>query len=190
MTLGQYRRAIGVFTREQDLEYALNDLQDAGFPMNKVSAIAKDPKKSREGQNLIKSPGHKVDTEAKIGSVTGTACGLLTGLFASAAAITLLGIGPVLAAGTVGTTLATTLAGGGIGAVSGGLLGALAGLGIPGDKAKVYSDRLARGDYLLAIEGKIDEIMRAEMILLNNRGIEEWGIYDIPSEDSLTGKIN
>ncbi|NJL85455.1 MAG: hypothetical protein HC886_04970 [Leptolyngbyaceae cyanobacterium SM1_1_3] len=92
------------------------------------------------------------------------------------------GIGLFIGAGTVATTLATTLAGGGIGAVSGGLVGALAGLGIPDDRAKVYSDRLAQGDYLIVIEGTADEVMRAQTVLFNSHGLEEWGVYDADSD--------
>jgi hypothetical protein len=73
--------------------------------------------------------------------------------------------------------LATTLAGGAIGAAAGGIVGALVGLGIPEDRARVYSDRFQRGDYLVIIDGTQAEIHQAEAIL-NRRGIEEFAIYD------------
>ncbi len=185
MALGYYQRAIGVFSRRQDVEYALNELKTSGFPMDKVSIIAKDADKqdSIEGKDLNKAPGNEAGEGAAIGSVTGTALGMLGGLLAGVATVAIPGVGAVVTAGTIGSTLASTLAGGGIGAISGGIVGALAGLGIPGDRAKVYSDRFARGDYLIVVEGSSDEIRRAEMILLNNRGIEEWGIYDVGSEE-------
>ncbi len=34
--------ALGVFAKSQELELAINDLKAAGFPMDKVSVIAKD----------------------------------------------------------------------------------------------------------------------------------------------------
>ncbi|UBF29020.1 hypothetical protein K9N68_14975 [Kovacikia minuta CCNUW1] len=52
-------------------------------------------------------------------------------------------------------------------------------MGIPEDRARVYSDRVSRGDYLVMVEGSEEEIHRAESIL-NRRGIQEWGIYDSP----------
>lgn len=185
MTIGQYRRGIGVFSKKQDVEFALNELRDSGFPMDKVSVIAKDEgDESIQGTDLNKKPGHEAVKGAEIGSVTGTVFGLLAGLLAGVSALTIPGIGTVVAAGTIVETLATTLAGAGIGAASGGLIGAFSGLGIPGDRAKVYSDRLAQGDYLIIVEGKSDEVMRAEMILLNDRGIEEWAIYDAHGHDT------
>ncbi|MBW4647394.1 MAG: hypothetical protein KME06_01640 [Kastovskya adunca ATA6-11-RM4] len=184
MVLGQYRRGIGVFSRRQDAEYAMRELQEAGFPMDRVSVIAKDlDHKDFEGTDLNKKSGNEAGEGAAIGSVTGTALGMLGGLLAGLGSLVIPGVGPVVAAGSIGTTLATTLAGGGIGAVSGGLVGALAGMGVPGHRAKVYSDRLSQGDYLVIIEGRSDEIMRAEAMLLNNRGIEEWGIYDAHKDD-------
>jgi hypothetical protein len=85
-------------------------------------------------------------------------------------------------AGAAATTIATTLAGGAIGAAAGGLVGALIGLGIPEERARVYNERLSRGDYLVFVEGTDAEVRRAEAIL-SNRGIQEWGIYDAPDTD-------
>lgn len=185
MTIGQDRRGIGVFSTKQDAEFALNALRDAGFPMGKVSMIAKDDgDESSRGTDLNKKPGHEVVKGAEVGAFTGTVLGLLAGLVVSAATLTLPGIGTVVVAGTILETLATTLAGAGIGAASGSLVGGLTGWGIPGDRAKVYSERLTRGDYLIIVEGKSDEVMRAEMILLSNRGLEEWAIYDAHSHDT------
>ena len=185
MTIGQYRRGIGVFSTKQDAELALNELRDSGFPMDKVSVIAKDEgKESIQGTDLNKRPGHEVVKGAEVGSITGTVFGLLAGLLVGVSALTIPGLGSVVVAGTIVETLATTLAGAGVGAASGGLIGALTGLGIPGNRAKVYSDRLTQGDYLIIVEGKSDEVMRAEMLLLNDRGIEEWAIYDAHHRDT------
>ncbi|WP_224409991.1 general stress protein [Oscillatoria salina] len=187
MALGSYRRGIGVFSNRRDVELAINELKDIGFSMNQISVVAKDvdDKDSIRGTDVNKPQGNEAKEGAEIGSVTGTALGMAGGLLAGLGTLAIPGIGPVVAAGTIGTTLATTLAGGGIGAVSGGLVGALAGLGIPSDRAQVYSDRLASGDYLIIVEGRSDEIARAEMVLLNNRGIEEWGVYDANRDEAV-----
>lgn len=183
MTIGNYRRGIGVFATKQDMEFALSELKDSGFPMDKVTVIAKDENsKPQQGTNLRKRPGHKVAKGVGIGSLTGTVFGFLAGLLVSVSELTIPGIGTIMAAGTIVETLAITFAGGGIGAVSGGIIGAFSGLGIPGNQAKVYSDRLAQGDYLIIVEGKSGEVMRAEMILLNERGIKEWSIFDAHSD--------
>ncbi len=184
MAIGKYRRGIGVFSSQQNMEFAVNELRESGFPMDKVSVIAKDDGEgSAQGTDLSKKPGLEIGKSAKVGSITGTVLGLLSGLLLSASTLVIPGVGPIVAAGTIAQTLAATLAGGGIGAISGGLIGAFTGLGIPGDKAKVYSDRLSQGDYLVIIEGQSDEVIRAEMLLLNDRGIEEWAVYDAHIDD-------
>lgn len=183
MTIGLYRRGIGVFSTEKDVELALSALKDAGFPMDKVSVIARDDNgEPAQGTDINKKPGHELGKGAEIGSVTGTVFGLLSGLLLSASTLAIPGFGTIVVAGTLLETVATTLAGAGVGAASGGILGALSGLGIPGDRAKVYTDYLTHGHYLVMVEGKSDEVMRAEMLLVNERGIEEWAVYDAHSD--------
>jgi hypothetical protein len=188
MVIGNYRRAVGVFTSRRATEEALEELKASGFPMENVSVVAKnvDGNDKMSGANVNDRVGNEADTGAAVGAVTGTAAGMFGGILAGLGSLVIPGLGPVIAAGTIGATLASALAGGGIGAVAGGLIGALAGLGIPEDRAKIYTDRLSRGDYLLIVDGRSDEITRAEMILLNNRGIEEWGIYDMHDDDAFT----
>jgi hypothetical protein len=154
--------------------------------MNNVSVVAKDSEDGDRisGVEMSDRVATEADTGAAVGAVTGTAGGMLAGLLTGLGALAIPGLGPVIAAGTIGTTLAATLAGGTIGALSGGLIGALAGLGIPDDRAQVYTDRVSGGDYLLILDGTPDEIARAEMILLNNRGIEEWQIYNVHEDDA------
>jgi uncharacterized protein (TIGR02271 family) len=95
------------------------------------------------------------------------------------------GVGPIMLAGAAATALATTVAGGAIGAAAGTLVGGLIGLGIPEDRAKIYNDRVSAGEYLVMVTGTKGEIAEAEAIL-NHRGIQEWGVYDVPATESAT----
>ncbi|WNN87925.1 DUF1269 domain-containing protein [Gloeocapsopsis dulcis] len=95
------------------------------------------------------------------------------------------GVGPFLAGGTI----ATTLAGAGIGAAAGGIVGALTGLGIPEEDAKAYSDRVSHGDYLVFIEGTAADIDRASTVL-SNRGVQGWKVYDMPASDSYANTMS
>jgi hypothetical protein len=174
------KRAIGVFSHRRDAETAITELRDAGFPLSKVSIIAKDTNGQGIGgvdvdRNV--GAGNKADDGAKAGAATGGVVGGLTGLLVGLGTLAIPGVGPVIAGGAVATALATTLTGGAIGAAAGGIVGALVGLGIPEDKARVYSDRFQRGDYLVIIDATEAEIRQAEAIL-KHRGIEEFAIYD------------
>jgi uncharacterized membrane protein len=58
----------------------------------------------------------------------------------------------VITAGTLITAIGTTLAGAGIGAAAGGLIGALTGAGIPEEDAQVYAESVRRGGILVTAE--------------------------------------
>ncbi|MFQ4144041.1 general stress protein [Chlorogloeopsis sp. ULAP02] len=178
----QHQRAVGVFSNRRDAEHALTELRDAGFNMNKVAVIAKDADRTGSigGVDTQENIGNKADEGAAAGAVTGGILGGLTGLLVGLGTLAIPGVGPILLAGEIATALATTAAGAGIGAAAGGLVGALIGLGIPEERARVYNDRISRGDYLVIVEGTDLEIQRAETIL-RNRGIEEFGIYNTPT---------
>lgn len=186
MTFIQYKRAVGVFPNYQQAESALTDLRNSGFPMERVSLVAKDTdRRDVAGVGVSDRPGHAAAEGAKTGAVTGGVVGGLVGLIGSLTALTLPGVGPVVAGGTLATILGDTLVGGAIGAATGGLIGALVGLGIPEERARVYNERVSRGDYLVMVEGTEEEIRRAHTIL-HNRGIQEWGIYDATAGDPRT----
>jgi uncharacterized protein (TIGR02271 family) len=185
--IGRNRRAVGVFPTREAAEDALHSLKNSGFGMERVSVIAQDAERHDgiagadvKKQVKNKKVGNKADEGASVGAVSGGAVGGLTGLLVGLGLLAIPGVGPVILAGEVATTLATALAGGAIGAAAGGLLGGLVGLGIPEKRAKAYSDSVAKGNYLVIVDGTEDEIQRAETILKRG-GIQDWGIYDIPT---------
>jgi len=176
------QRAVGIFSSRAETERALHDLRDAGFPMNKVSVIARDADREGDiaGVDVTDRVGNKADEGATAGALTGGALGGITGLLVGLGALAIPGIGPIMLAGAEATAIATTLAGTAIGATAGSLIGALVGLGIPEERAKVYGDRVAQGDYLVMVNGSQEEVRHADTIL-NHRGIQEWGVYDAPT---------
>ncbi|MDZ8051960.1 MAG: histidine kinase [Aulosira sp. ZfuCHP01] len=188
------KRAIGVFAHRRDAEAALTELRDAGFPMSRVSIIAKHNEGDRiagvnaggvnTGVDRNVATTTKADEGAKAGAATGAALGGLGGLLVGLGALAIPGVGPVIAGGAVATALATTVAGGAIGAAAGGITGGLVGLGIPENRARVYSDRFQRGDYLVIVDGTESEIHQAETIL-KRRGIEEFATYDATDLDRV-----
>lgn len=183
MALGLNKRAVGVFNTRSEAENALHELNNSGFPMNKISVIAKDDNQDDiAGIDVQDKVGNKADEGASAGALTGGVLGGATGLLVGLGALAIPGVGPIVLAGEIATAIATTLAGGAIGAAAGGLIGALVGLGIPEEKAKIYNDRISQGHFLVMVDGNDAEIARAESVL-TGRGIEDFGIYDIPSGD-------
>ncbi|MDZ8094163.1 MAG: hypothetical protein RMZ42_19875 [Nostoc sp. DedQUE05] len=173
--------ALGVFANSQGIEQAINELKTANFPMEQLSVIAKDVE---QGENLGEAQisdrigDRDVDTTGAVGdTLTAATWGsVLVGL----SSLALPGLGAVLAAGSVGVALVSSVAGVAVGAAANqNLLKALGDLGIPEERARVYSDRLQQSYYLLILEGSEEEIHRVEPIL-RDRGIEYWGVYNSP----------
>ncbi len=180
MVVSNQKRAVGVFSTRKAAEQALNELKASGFSLDKVSIIAKDADQGDQlgGAQMSDRVGNQ-DVEPATGVVadslaSATWGGVLVGL----SSLALPGIGPIIAAGSLGASLITGVAGAGIGAAAtGNLVRAITDLGIPEAEAEVYSDRLLRGDDLVIVDGTDDEISRAEAIF-SNQGIQAWGIYN------------
>lgn len=174
MTTNELRHAVGTFVTREDAEYALRELRDAGFNMDKVSVIAKNPERQDNiGGAEVKPASEQAEGGAAAGATAGAATGGLMGLIGGLGVIALPGVGAVAELGVV---LANTLLGSGIGAAGGGLVGALIGWGIPEDRARYYDEMLSQGKYIVLMEGTQAEISGAEAILKNRR-IQDWGVY-------------
>lgn len=178
-TADQYQRAVGVFRTRADAERAVHDLDAAGVNMERVSVIAKDADEVsgvKTGVDDTKAIGNHADDGATAGAATGGAIGGIGGLLVGLGTLAIPGIGPILLAGAGATAIATTLAGGAIGAAAGSLAGALVGLGIPEERARVYNDRIAAGDYLVMVNSVGTDIASAEAIM-KRHNTEEFEVY-------------
>jgi hypothetical protein len=103
-------------------------------------------------------------TGAGVGAVIGGAGGLLTGL----GIIAIPGVGPIVAAGW----LATTLIGAVAGAATGGIVGALVDAGVPEEDAHVYSEAVRRGGTLVTVQAEDAEASRIQSVLERHKPID------------------
>ena len=162
------RVVAAVFENEDRTIAALNDLKAAGFNAEHVSVVAKD---KRTMQNVADKTETTADGAAA-GAVTGTIFGGLAGLAVGVSALVIPGIGPIVGAGIIGSTLA----GAGIGAATGGLVGALAGQGIPEEDARGYETHVSEGRVLVTVGAETDQQVReAERILHSAGGADVRG---------------
>src|SRR6478672_941543 len=107
----------GIVKSYSQAEQLVEELQAEGFPASEISVLLPDS----EGRHDI---GHVKATKAPEGATIG--------------APAIPGVGPFIAAGP----LMAALGGAAIGAGTGGLVGALVGMGIPEIEAKRYQDKL------------------------------------------------
>jgi uncharacterized protein YcfJ len=178
MALNNLQRAFGIFSEPRNVEGAMQELKDFGFPMAQVSVIRKDS----EGQHLTeKHVGNNAQEGTNVGAIAGGAIGGTLGLAIGLGTAALIpGVGPLVLLGEAALALATTVTSGVIGATTGGLLGALIGYGVPEKQATVYSDRIGQGAYFVMIDGTAPEVRQAEAIL------RRWNIQELRIYDSLT----
>ena len=139
----------------------VTDLKVAGVPDSKISLVA-NKHVSAEYDDVEEVSG--AATGAGIGAAVGGAGGLLAGLGIMA----IPGIGPVVAAGW----LATTLVGAVAGAATGGLIGALVDAGVSKEDAEVYSEAIRRGGTLVTVQAEDSMVSKVDAILDRHQPID------------------
>lgn len=141
MVLGQHRYTVCTFTNRLDAERALNTLKHSGFPTDEMAIVSDRAEQSDRNQEIGEVRSNNIDEEDSLEEKRAMA-GALVGSLIGAIGGSLLGLGLVLVpeadlvatVGSWGTPLIATVAGGGIGAASCGLIGALAGTEIAEDE--------------------------------------------------------
>lgn len=128
-------------------------------PGREISLIANEDARGRDSTHVETETETRTNAApgAGVGAAVGGVVGILTGLGIMA----IPGIGPLVAAGW----LATTLAGVGVGAAAGGLVGALTHAGVSQEEAKVYEEGVRRGSTLVAVKVDEGDVPRVEKIM-------------------------
>jgi uncharacterized protein (TIGR02271 family) len=136
---------VGLFHNQNDAERAIQRLKESGFSESQIGVALKDRKRQEE---LIEGTGTQAAEGAAAGALGGGVLGGVIGLLAGVGALAIPGVGPIIAGGT----LASTLAGAGIGAAAGGLIGALAGMGVPEEDARHFDRGFQAGGTLVTVD--------------------------------------
>jgi len=136
-----------MFDDYQAAEKAVTRLKNAGIPASDISLVGgnEQMRKSRPDNlsGTTETTNEDVGTGAAVGAALGGGAGLLAGLGLMA----IPGLGPVVAAGW----LVSTLVGAGAGAATGGVIGALIDAGVPEEHAHAYAEGIRRGGTLVTV---------------------------------------
>lgn len=162
------KTVVGLYDDLTAAEGAVRELQNNGFSRDDISVMSRD-----RHTTTTTTTGTQAGEGAAAGAGTGAVLGGLGGLLVGLGALAIPGIGPILAAGP----LATTLAGIGAGAAAGGIVGALVGLGIPEEQAHVYAEGVRRGGTLVMVRSSDEMADQALQIVrrFNPVDIQERG---------------
>jgi hypothetical protein len=98
----------------------------------------------------------------------GTLIGGISGLLVGLGVLLIPGVGPIIAAGP----LVTALMSAGVGAATGGLLGALIDMGIPTEQANSFVEGVRRGGVLLTVQADDELVNQVKEILDRYRPVD------------------
>ena len=141
------KTVVGLFDDRAAAQNAVRELTAGGFGGDEVSVVSKKPDGKGVEVEYVEEDGREQIEDMAKGAGTGAAIGGAAALLLSLTALSIPGIGPVLAAGP----LAALIAGAGIGATAGGLASGLKRLGVEDDEAHTYAEGLKRGGTLVTV---------------------------------------
>jgi hypothetical protein len=128
----------------EQAELIVLELKQAGFTSDDISALLPDRSGTRDF-------AHEHHTNAPEGATAGGAVGLGLGAglgwLAGIGALAIPGVGPFIAAGPI----MAALGGAAVGTATGGIIGALVGMGIPEFEAKRYDAKVREGSILISV---------------------------------------
>jgi hypothetical protein len=128
----------------EQAEHIVLELKQAGFTSDDISALLPDRRGTRDF-------AHEHHTKAPEGATTGGVVGLGVGAglgwLAGIGALAIPGVGPFIAAGPI----MAALGGAAVGTATGGIIGALVGMGIPEFEAKRYDAKVREGSILISV---------------------------------------
>jgi hypothetical protein len=168
------KAVFGIYKTRNEVDIAVSILRNDGFRTEDISVLLP---QLIGAQNFFHRKGSKAPEGAAAGGGTGLILGGLVGLLLGAGSLTIPGLGALIAAGP----LLSTMAGIGFGGTVGALAGALVGYGIPEYEAKRYEGFVKKGGILLSVHAD-DElwIEKAKMTL------ELSGATDVSVSSQLT----
>lgn len=179
----------GLFNSVSDAERALSALKDHGATSDEVSVVHKSdgsgvPALENEAEHSVSgtSAGDVV-----AGAMKGGAVGITLGVLGAAIALTIPGIGPILAAGPLAAAFGATLITGAAGAATGGVVGYMVDQGIPEDAAHHYHNAIDRGDILVAVRSSHFSSADAAM-LLEKYGATQIGRHAVGTTGDTPGE--
>jgi hypothetical protein len=150
------------FRDRDSAEKAYADLRTRGYTDKEIHVLMSDETRKKlfgDGQDpstMELEHGNKAMSGAGVGGVAGGAIGAtILGIMAAGAAVTIPGLGLVIAG-----PLAGALAGGAAGAAAGGLVGTLVGFGIPDEHAKTYERDIKDGSIVLGFNPRNEDDAR------------------------------
>jgi len=160
MAMNQQSTVVGVFENRENAERAVSELRAAGFENDRIGVVGRE-----SGDGSTSSDAEQRGENGMAGAATGAAIGAGAGGLVALGILSgfIPGIGPAIAAGTLGMVLSNV----GLGAAAIGIAGTLVGIGMPQDEAEHYESEFQAGRTIVTVQ---DATGKAWQILQRNGG--------------------
>jgi len=155
---------IGIYDNHELAVEAVQKLKDANYPVGQLSIMGLTETETIDEEMHIMPKSPIKPAGLGVGTVAGTAIGILTGVGIFA----IPGLGFLYGAGA----LVGAIAGFDFGLIGGGIATVLATVGVTDDNAKKYHDALESGKFLVIADGNEEDVNRAKEVL------NEHGAYN------------
>ena len=162
------KTVVGLFDDRAAAQNAVRELTAEGFRGDEVSLVSKKSDGKGVEVEYVEEDGHEQIEDMAKGAGTGAAIGAGAALLLSLTALSIPGIGPVLAAGP----LAALIAGAGVGAAAGGLISGLTRLGLGDEEAHTYAEGLKRGGTLVTVNADNERADAAVGVMRRTGAVE------------------
>lgn len=172
------RTITALFDTYTDARDAVTRLEAAGVPHSEISIVSNDAthKQYHETHGGEDHPG--LGTGASLGTLLGGGAGLLAGL----GLLAIPGLGPVVAAGWLASTLVGAGVGAGVGAAAGGLTDSLTQAGVDEADAHAYAEGVSRGGTLVTV--RAEDAMTAKVADI----LDDHGTVDMDERETTWRK--
>jgi hypothetical protein len=168
----KHSTAVAVFKDHAEAEAAVKGLEHAGFDLKQFSIVGQDFHSENHVVGYYNT-GDRMKAWGKLGAFWGGLWGLLFG----AAFFFIPGVGPVVIAGPLVTSLVAALEGavffGGLSALG----AALFSIGIPRNSVLRYETQLKSGSFLLVAQGTDEELQSVENCLLKSNQPQSFEVH-------------
>ncbi|MCU0492097.1 MAG: hypothetical protein MUD01_10940 [Chloroflexaceae bacterium] len=170
---------VGLFDAPEEARGVVHALKSLGVEDEAISVVANTSHGDMAAINVAEGEERQVSNVVGMGAVGGTLVGGTLGLAVGLGALAIPGIGPVLAVGpltaaigSVPAVLGTTALGAGLGAATGGLVGALADVGVPEDEANLYAEGVRRGGILVSAQLPDALVSQAAAVMQQHHAVD------------------
>ena len=154
--------AVVILSTHIEAENTVKELQLSGFDMKKISIVGKDYQTEEHVVGFYNA-GERINFWGKQGAFWGGLWGVLFG----SAFLFIPGIGPVVMAGPLITTIIAGLEGAFIMGGLSALGAALYSIGIPDNSIIEYETALKSDKFVVVVHGNVKELIKAKELLTN-----------------------